>query len=232
MENEIKYNRTELEENLPDYLLAKLSDEEKIKFESSVKDYPDLIQLSGKVNKIYSEMRNENLIEKSEIHNIDISASVLFQLRKKDSNKKAKVLRSGFYYAIPLAAAVLIAYLLIPFNFSNNQNIKLDQNSGKPIVTFQENELKELENEDVLLAAYEGYSYRNKSVNEVDNTLLDELSSEHYSKIFDESSYKSLESEIIPTFNYDKSENSYLDLTNDNELTSILKEIENVNFKS
>lgn len=232
MENEIKYNRTELEENLPDYLLGKLSDEERITFESSIKDYPDLIQLSGKVNKIYSEMKNENLIEKSEIQNIDISASVLYQLRKKSSNRKAKVLRNGFYYAIPLAAAVLIAYLLIPLNFSNNQNIKLDQNSGKPIVTFQENELKELENDDVLLAAYEGYSYRNKSTNELDNSLLDELSSENYSKIFNESSYKSLESEIIPTFNYDKSENSYLDLKNDNELTSILEEIENVNFKS
>ena len=46
MGNNTQFSRKEMEERLPDYVFDRLGDEERIQFEKSLPNYPDIIKKS------------------------------------------------------------------------------------------------------------------------------------------------------------------------------------------
>jgi hypothetical protein len=231
MDEFTKYNRQMLEENLPDYLFGKLSENDKSEFESELVKYPDLLKLSENLRITYSEINKDKFEKIAYSETLDMPGKVHFHLSRKRPNRNWQMISRSLFYAIPAAAVILIAYLILPVSFWNNH---ADNNSLKEtnnLISFSDTDLSGLDDEYPLGLANE-QSNKNNGFTKEEYGILDEYTEEFYAGVLKNESEKSIKQQIIPIENFDKSENSYIDLLNDNELQEILQEIENVNFKT
>jgi len=223
-ENIIEY----LEENMPDYIFGKLSDEERTKFEKEIANFPDLLQLQNSLGKYSASEAERSIFE----GNKDIITNVL------QNRKQHKIFTINTYsFSFTVAAVLILAYLLFPnlFNDTQQQN-SIKENlkseiSAENVVNFNDNEIADIE--DAITEENEieeFFAAQNKTVSNDD--MLEDYTEENYSDLFDFKNDLQNQNSVIPTLNYEKSTYSYIDLLNDIEFEIILEELENVDFKS
>lgn len=229
MEEYIKYNRQFIEENLPDFVFGKLSSVESMNFEKALKNFPDLSKLSDELKNTYSNVKLENIERIAHNATKEMPTAILSKVRVNEPNKVLSFLTKSLAYSFSAVAIAVILYFVLPSTFWNKDSI---ENSGaSKIVTFTDNELQEFEN-DYSLDFNANNPSKVNNFTEEEYVILNDYTEDFYSSILENESEKKIQEHLAPSENYDKSENSYLDLINENELQEILQEIENVNFKT
>lgn len=229
MEEDIKYNRHLIEENLPDFVFGKLSSVESMNFEKALKNFPDLCILSDELKSTYSNIKLENIDRIAHNATKEMPSAILSKVRVNEPKSVLSFLTKSLAYSFSAVAIAAFLYFVLPSSFWNKELI---ENSGAPkIVSFTDNELQEFENDYPLDFNVNNPSKVNNFTEE-EYIILNDYSEDFYSSIFENESEKKIQEHLVPSENYDKSENSYLDLINENELQEILQEIENVNFKT
>jgi hypothetical protein len=222
-----KYNRELLEENLPDYLFGKLPEEERVEFSEALKQFPDLLKVSENLQETYSSVSKENFDRIAYNATLEIPSKILSGLKFRKPNRTWQILSRSLFYTVPTAAVILIAYFILPSSFWNND---LEQDNKSRVISFNDNELMGLDDEYPLGWNGDNNNKPNGFTKE-EFDILNEYTEDFYETIYKTETEKSIKQRIEPSYNYDKSENSYTEL-NEQEIDQILQEIENVNFKT
>lgn len=229
MENNYTYSKEFLEENLPDYLFGKLSESESQIFEKEIQNYPDLVELAENLKNSYLVLKKEEINQKLESDSLEISAEVMHAWNYGKNGYTLKMLTKSFVWSVSAAAVIFFVYLILPDSFWNKNVIEKNQNHSK-LFTINADEMNELEEDDVLESAMSGFTESSNPATNEEKDMLSEVSENNYNNILNDADYAALKMNLIPTYNYDKSINSYLDLNNEEDLETILQEIQNVNI--
>lgn len=240
MDGNLKYNRKEMEEHLPDYIFGKLEESEKIIFEQSLPDYPDLISEIFNVNEVFTELNKIDFNKIADNETRDMSGRVLSRLRMQERrNATFKNTRiNSMRYLIPAIAAMLLIVVASQFIIWNQSKVQMSESSEIVDKLFEEPTPKVLEltpkekatldksisasSEPVIL--HSNMPVLNNS-NEL-NEIIDEMYSEFVASFISDLDNHQVE-RVISTISY--SNNFMQDLQNidENDLQNILNEVEN-----
>lgn len=147
MENS-KFTYKEMQDNLPDYLFGRISVSDKIKFESTLPDFPDIKKEIADVEEVFQKFEktdiNRTLAQKSR------NISVKVNKRLTTSTQRQSKFRFFFRFAMPTIAVVFLAFFIMgdknpfsDFGFDKKQSILITQsdNEDKEFFTDLEREL-------------------------------------------------------------------------------------------
>ncbi len=260
METNIKYNRREMEENLPDYIFDRLNFESKEIFERTLPNFPDLIEEIKQVKNVFNKLEQIDFDKISYLQTRDLPDKVSARLRTNKHSQtyntynnrfEQKYIRSWKYLLPAMAILVLIA-LMLPNIYLNNKNKAIFLNSNikqqeqstiignthdntSPIVKITSKDIAKnnLNSKEILSLQSSIYNISNDRIIQNDEIPYINLYLEEiYNNFFDKLPIKDLDNSIVQGTGIDKSINSYLDNLDESDVESILNEVENVNFKS
>jgi hypothetical protein len=260
METNTKYNRREMEENLPDYIFGRLNSESKEIFERTLPNFPDLIEEIKQVRNVFNKLEQIDFDKISYLQTKDLPDKVAIRLRTNTHSQTYKNYNNRFEqkyirswkYLLPAMAILVFIALILPNIYLNNKNKAIFLNSNikqqeqsatigntsdntSPIVKITSNDIAKnnLTPKEILNLQSSIYNISNDRIIQ-DNEIpyINSYLEEIYNNFFDKLPIKDLDNTIVQGTGIDKSINSYLDNLDESDVESILNEVENVNFKS
>ena len=120
-----KFTLAELEKLLPEYLFGEMSNEDKLHFEESAKDYPEILSEMQNVRDTFEKFEKFDL--KSTIKQESKNLSVKVQEKKSKSRKNSIAMGVLPKYVYPSLGLLVLVYFLF-FTDTFNSNTSLETN--------------------------------------------------------------------------------------------------------
>jgi hypothetical protein len=133
MENAMKETQNnylsyrEMQELLPDYAFGRISEEDKIKFETTLPLYPDLEQEIKDVRAVFSRVEKMDFNAKVSSHTRNLSVKVNDRLAKK-SKRKSPVRRLA-----PVFGMLVAAIVILNIWGGKEENSQIAENQSEPL---------------------------------------------------------------------------------------------------
>lgn len=117
----------EMQELLPDYAFGRISDEDKIKFETTLPLYPDLEQEIKDVRAVFSRVEKMDFNAKVSSHTRNLSVKVNDRLAKK-TKRKSPVRR-----LVPVFGMLVAAIVILNIWGGKEENSPIAENQSEPL---------------------------------------------------------------------------------------------------
>ncbi len=215
--------RKQVEEALPDYLFGALNDSEKIDFEQSIVQYPDLVQELNEAKALFDR------IEKTDFDNAVSSKtrnmSVKVNRKLSANHKQLKRFQLMTRFVLPAAAVVLIMfYTLFVANDSSDSTIEMNNQSLTSNYDLDEIAviLAESKSEDVDDVTM-NTSFNQINFPDVYSNIIEEMYFEEMYNYIDQITHY-----VGSNFSYNNDLYSNFETYEEEEFQEILKELENV----
>jgi len=119
-QNNPKLSYKEMQEQLPDYVFGSISEENKMRFESTLPDYPDLLEEIKQVQLVFSKVEQmdfKRIIDKG-ARNLSVKVNRRLSTNSSRFSRQRFVLK----YLVPTVGMVILAMLIMKNPFSKNQD--------------------------------------------------------------------------------------------------------------
>ncbi|PKL86798.1 MAG: hypothetical protein CVV22_01525 [Ignavibacteriae bacterium HGW-Ignavibacteriae-1] len=214
--------RKQVEEALPDYLFGALNDSEKIDFEQSIVQYPDLVQELNEAKALFDRIEKTDFENAVSSKTRNMSVKVNKKLSAKPQRKRFNLITR---FVLPAAAIVLIMfYTLFDANDSsdstiemNNQSLTSNYDLDEIAVILAESESDDVD--DVTMNT----SFNQINFPDVYSDIIEEMYYEEMYNYIDQITHY-----VGSNFSYNNDLYSNFETFEEEEFQEILKELENV----
>ncbi|HRS02114.1 MAG TPA: hypothetical protein P5545_06140 [Bacteroidota bacterium] len=243
MGNNTQFSRKEMEERLPDYVFDRLGDEERIQFEKSLPNYPDIIKEISDVREVFTKVQKIDFNKIADVETHGMTERVLSRLHTQDRTQSTYnyARTTTRRYLIPALAAIVLIAFATPFiiwNISKEENMQNSQVVEKffdePIPNILELSQKDMATLDKSVAQCSAPILLGNDLLAWNNSdelsdLIDDIYSEYLATFANESSAHQIEY-VVSAINYGNNYLSDLNNLDEENLQNILNEVENAEF--